>query len=243
MKKLSFVCIFLVFCSCTEKTSWLDKEVAIQSNSSSLDQFHILQGPEKVGHWDWEMTEHDNKLIFRDESVMDGVINENFVLTFNRIEGFTEAVDMSAQMGPVSQKVDFTRSSAMDLKGTFEIKGLGEGRDRIKVIDTVFGQPTVVRAEVFGMLPYVKNPETLNEELNVFFMNTATTGTMKLEYVEQQEIEIGTAKHNVHKIEFHGNGPVSNTIYISTDFPHKIMKVEVLNQPLTIERIADNNAS
>jgi hypothetical protein len=87
------------------------------------------------------------------------------------------------------------------------------------------------------LLPAINNYENLNESIETFFMDSGKTATMNLKYLGEEEVTVKAGKFNTYKLSFEGEKQISNIIYLRKDYPRRIIKVEVVGQPLTIELV------
>ncbi|GFZ93639.1 hypothetical protein GCM10011531_27020 [Aquaticitalea lipolytica] len=237
MKKAFYTIMVFTFLSTnlySQKNEWLGKKVKIEQLETRIDSFQMIQNDKVVGHWVWETQINEDEIIFKDESVLTGVVNETFILKFDRQKLNTAIVDMKMWTDADTLKVDINRTTNKDIKASFNLSG----RSRKKtIVDTIFQKEVVLRAEVFALLPSLSNYENLNESIETFFMDSGKTATMNLKYLGEEEVTVKAGKFNTYKLSFEGEKQISNIIYLRKDYPRRIIKVEVVGQPLTIELV------
>ena len=234
MKTTIFTLLTVSIClsACNSGKQWLEREINLKSVETRRDFFNMVRNKEVVGKWIWETEVSEKAIIFKDTSVLTGIVQEHFELKFDKAKMHTVFIDMETIASPNRLKVDITRTSNKDLKGQFKMSG---SLNRSKSIDTTYQTNTIIRAEIFGLIAAIKDFPSLDLNLNTFFMSSATSGEMKLKYMGEEEVKVPAGQFDTYKIVFEGKGQVSNMIYIKKALPHRIVKVDVIGQQLSIE--------
>lgn len=216
----------------SQESKWLNKKVNLENLETRIDSFNMMQDNKVVGYWIWETQNNDNEIVFKDESVLTGVVNEKIVLKLNKQKLNSVFVDMKMWTSTDTLKVAVKRITNKDLKASFDLKGK---INRNISIDTLYTKNTILRPEILGLLPTLSSYKSLDESIETFFLSSGRVATMHLKYIGGEEVTVSAGTFNTFKLSFQGEKQVSNIIYIKKEIPRRIVKVEVIGQPLTIE--------
>lgn len=198
---------------------------------SKRDSSVMLRNGEVAGYWIWEITKTDNQILMNDISVLTGIVREDLSGKIERDGLYTSSLNINMEMGPNLLKVDSKRDSPTHLKAVIEISG---EMNRSKSVDTVYIAAVIQREEVFALVQALPLKKGLSLSGDVLFSDRAATSRMKLEVTGEEIVRVPAGTFDCYKIEFTGGEP-SNTIYVSKATPRRIVKVDVLGQPLTLE--------
>jgi hypothetical protein len=237
MKTNYFITILLLtfyINSFSQESIWLNKKVDLKNLETRKDSFNMIQDNKVVGYWIWETQKNDNEIVFKDESVLTGVINETFVMKLNKHNLNAFFVDMKMWTATDTLKVDIDSQTNKDINANFNLSGK---RSRITKIDTTYSKNIILRPEIFGLFPTIIDFKSLDESIETFFLSSGIVSTMQLKYIGEEKVTVSAGTFETYKISFQGEKQVSNIIYIKKDFPRRIVKVEVISQPLTIELV------
>ncbi|WP_188374496.1 DUF3108 domain-containing protein [Winogradskyella haliclonae] len=200
------------------------------------DSFNMTKNGKIVGYWIWETEVNEKEIILKDISVLFNIIQEEFVLKMDKKNLVSKMVDMKMKGSNFSLDVAIQRKSSLDLKGNFSINN---GNLTEKKIDTTYTSRVILRPEIFGLIHTITDPTKLDEKINTFFLSSALAYEMKLMYAGDEVVTVPAGTFDCHKVTFRSGikNVVSNIIYISKQFPKRIVKVEVVDQPLIIELV------
>lgn len=242
MNKLSYLfsmlcCSLLWTCSFSQKPSentaiWLGYEIDRSHLENRRDSFNMVQNEEVVGKWIWETTISETSISFKDISELYGRVKEEFICKVDKADLFTTSLDMVMTTPNNKMTVVLTRQSNKDLKATLVIY---KPEEKSMVIDTTYKEPVIERSVLFGLVQTLPLEKSLDTDFPVFFMNTGQVGAMKLEKIGEEKVIVPAGSFDTYKLRFEGKDLVSNIIYVSKTSPRRIVKVDVIGQPLTIE--------
>ncbi|MCB0455641.1 MAG: hypothetical protein KDC62_09650 [Aequorivita sp.] len=231
---LALLFLFFPKLAMAQQNEWPWITINLNQIETRKDSFLIKQNGKEAGYWIWETYRTGDSLNIKDVSVLTDVVQEKFTLHFNLKKMLAEQVDMTMQHQSNSLNVDISRQSPRNLKAHYVRKG---NNPLNHTIDTTYTKNVVLRPVVFGLLPAIISPKNTNRTIETFFLSSGSSAMMQLEYVEESEIEVPAGKFNTYKYRFSGEKQLSNMIYISQTKPYRIIKVEVIGQPLTIELV------
>lgn len=232
-KTLLFWSIIFSFSSVfSQNEQWLEFDINLDHIQTRKDSFHMIVNDKVVGYWIWDTSKDAAHITFRDISVMTNVVEENFTLTMDTKSMQSREVDMVMTAGANQLKLNASRKSNKHLKADLEVSG---ATNRKISIDTTYASKVILRPEIFGLIPSITDYKNINKNINAFFMSNARIANMNLSYLGDEKIEVEAGEFDTYKIAFKGQGQVSNIIYIKKEFPRRIVKVDIIGQPLTIE--------
>lgn len=226
------ILILNTFSIFSQKNEWCGLKLDLNNIETRKDSFLIKQHKKVVGYWVWDVKKQAKTITIKDISVLEGMVEETFTLTLNMDKLHTSKVDMNMRYGSNILNVNLERKSINDLKATYHQKG--KTPFNIK-IDTTYSKNVVLRPALFGLIPTINNFRTLNTTVETFFLSSGKSGKMNLKYLGTETVKVPIGEFNTYKLEFVGDNQLSNTIYVSKSKPHRIVKVKVIGQPLTIE--------
>jgi len=235
LKKTSVLFIFLIFqVTISQNNLWSNYKLDINRIETKRDSFQMKQNGKVVGYWIWETKKEVNNLKIKDISVLTGMVEEEFDLTFNINKKVTTSVKMNMKYNSNTLDVNLNRNSARDLKAEYSQKG--EKLFNIKV-DTTYTKDVLLRPALLGVLPFIQNIKKVDCKIETFFLSFGKSATMHLKYLGEEKIKVPAGEYNTYKLDFKGENQLSNNIYITDSKPYRIVKVEIIGQPLIIELV------
>jgi len=228
---LAFLILGMSINAFSQNSYWLGQEVNLKNLETRKDSFHMIQNNKVVGYWIWETQMNDKEIIFKDVSVLTDLVNEEFILKLDRQKLNTTNIDMILSTSKNKLKVDLSRTTSKDLKANYNLNG------NSKIIDSTFAKNVILRPAIFGLLHTILDYKSLDESIETFFLSSGKFATMQLKYIGEEEVMVATGKFSTYKLSFEGKNQLSNIIYIKKEFPRRIVKVELIGQPLTIELV------
>lgn len=217
-----------------QQNMWLGQPIHLDNIEVRKDSFDIRLNNKVSGYWIWETQKNKRDIIFKDISVLTGIVNEKLTFKLDKKKLDTASVDMSMYTRLDTLKVDLSRNTKRDIKANLHFKGR---INKTMHVDSLYAKNVILRLEIFALLPAVTNYKGLNESLDTFFLNTGTVARMNLKYLKEEIVQVKAGTFNTYKIAFQAEGQTSNIIYINKELPHRIIKVELIGQPLTMELV------
>ena len=231
---ISLILFSAAFSFHTSSATWLGMEVERDQLLVGKDSFNMVN-PEgiKIGSMviQGEFTESDYN--WDDISILDGIVSEEASYSFdkNTLRLHSSSVDYTQGNTNVSLLLAWDNGH---ITGDYTMRNADKRRDI--VIDTT-RVGAVDRAEVFAFIQALPLNRGLSFPITVFAQPGGEFWEMQVEVVGEAKCTVPAGEFDTYKINFTGD-KLSNVIYVSKNAPRKMVKVEVVGQPLTIELVS-----
>jgi hypothetical protein len=212
--------------------TWLGFNLDTSQLMSRKDSFNMVNElGQKVGSMVLEGFESDSKYVWKDISILDGVVKEEVTYTFDKslrleksditfLQGSTEILGhLNWDKGHVTGDYQITQS----------------GKSRTVAIDTT-SLGLIDRAEIFAFAQTLPLAVGLKAPVKVLVQPSGEIWKMSLEVIGEEKCIVPSGEFDTFKIKLSG-GSLSNILYISKDNKRKLVKVEIIGQPLVIELV------
>lgn len=216
-----------------QKKTWMGHELNKDQLLLSKDSFNMVNASgEKIGSMVIEGKWIGANYVWKDLSILDGVVSERTTYTFDQsIQLIESTIDFS--QGQTNLLGEFKWGDG-HVTGEYEIERGGETRK--VAVDTTFTD-LVDRAEVFAFVQALPLSIGLKFPVNVLVQPGMEIWEMNLEVVGDEKCIVPSGEFETYKINFTG-GKLSNVLYVSKGDQRKLVKVDVVGQPMTIELVS-----
>lgn len=187
----------------------------------------------KVGSMVMDGHFQNTHYIWKEISILDSIMSERSTYTFNASKFTLKESSLVFNQGKTNI-VGVLKWNMGHVTGTYEInqKSVKQTVD----IDTIFSG-LVDRAEVFAFIHAIPLRVGLRFPVNVLVQPSGEIWNMQIEVIAEVKCIVPAGEFDTFKINFYG-GKVSNMLYVSKGPDPKLVKVEVVGQPLHIELVS-----
>lgn len=231
------IALAVAFQSYSNAQQWLGFGLSPEQIVARVDSFNMVNPlGDKIGSMVLSFEFLESEFIFSDISILDGFIREDAIYCFNR-----ESMQLK------NYRIDY-KQNALEIDGHLEwnkrhTKGvyniLNNGKERSNKVDTTFSHDIIDRGEVFAFVNALPLRAGLRTTFSVLVQPSFEVWDMTLEVNDSHSITVPAGTFETYKVTLLG-GKVSNIIYVSKKTPRKIVKVEVIDQPIEIILISSS---
>ena len=233
---LSWILLVLVSgLSCQENRSWHGFLIDLGQLETSTDSFHMFIESKKVGSWGWTVEKTDDKIVFKDISILDGRVREDATMevelkTLARY-AFKYVMTSEAQGWKISSDIVWQRDHAQGKIIREDAEGV-----RTFEIDSLYTD-VVPRGIFIGLLPAMALQIGRTRPLQVFSALSGRIWEMQFEVRPSETVKVPAGEFETIPVALLKQGAhgVSNIFYLTQTVPRRIVKVDVLEQNMTIE--------
>ena len=169
------------------------------------------------------------------------VIEDRTEMVPNIIETATGILDAKTLM-PISVDIDFAvgdNRTVYDFKwNTGVLSGdvtINKSGTPERIVPINSQDNAVLRMAVFGVISALPLGDGFHTELPWFNTLSNKLETVQIIHAGQETITTPAGVFEAHKVSLKGGSP-ENIIYVSTSLPQKIIRIDVVGQPLHFER-------
>lgn len=239
MKQIIRKIILIILVVCVQTTNaqkWIGFKLDKTQLITQKDSFNIVNlAHQKIGSMVLETKLDDSKYIMSDISILDGMVKEESKYIFNRKSLSLEEFNMKFEQGQMVVNSNLTWNGKY-AKGKYEMKR-GTASKKIEV-DTTFNSKLIDRGEVFAFIQALPLKVGLKANFPVLAQPNYEVWDMTLEIVSETVCKVPAGEFETYKIDFLGD-KVSNTIYVTKNSPHRIVKVDVIGQLMEIVLVSN----
>jgi hypothetical protein len=197
------------------------------------DSFNMvnLEG-EKIGSMVMVGTLIDTNYIWKDISILDSIVYEETTYTFDKetYSLLNSTIEFSQEETTISGNLDWSSR----VTGIYEI--IQRDQSRSVEVDTTYACLRD-RAEVFAFIQAIPLKTGLKFPINVLVQPNGEIWEMDVEVMGEEKCTVPAGEFDTFKINLTG-GKLSNVLYVSKGDSRKLVKVEVVDQPIIIELIS-----
>lgn len=238
---LKYIFTFIIICtsilSAQNVVEWNGFQFDLSRMVADQDSFVMIQDNKEIGRWVWKTEILDDKVVFTDISIVDGKVWEDAILKMDKDLSKFE-IDLKMIIGNNSLQNNSTIRNDK-LKGKFSqtVKKSTKFYD----LEEDFSDKNIIPRAVFlGLLPSVINKSDFVKGLNFYSSISSEIWPVNFSIKDETEITIAAGKFKVIPMVIlkAGEKGVSNIFYIEKDFPHRTIKVDVIEQKMSIELVS-----
>jgi len=230
--------IFLSLCfqsNAQENINWNGFSINPKHFQARQDSFNMIIDGKKVGSWRWHVSRSTDVLIFKDISILDDAVEEQatFEVSGDAFDRFKISLWLQTANGRIENELNWNTQKA---KGRFYQKR-GE-HERTISIDTAYAE-AIPRGIFIAMLPAFDFK--LGEKKSLEFYSALGNSVWPINFsiVEITNVAVPAGTFETYKVQAlkAGRAGVSNVFYVTKKNPRRIVKVDVLEQNMSIELI------
>ena len=237
-KMMSSVLLFLLASGLLgqEKRAWHGFPLDLHHLEARIDSFHMFIDGKKVGSWRWRVVKSKDKIVFKDISILDGRVREDaeMEVDLKTLERYAFRMIMTSQTHgwKISNDIRWQHDHAQG-ETTRED---GKGGVHTVAIDSIYTD-AVPRGIFVGLLPAMKLQTGQIRELRVFSALSGRIWEMQFEVRPPETVKVPAGEFETVPVALLKRGAhgVSNIFYLTQTPPRRIVKVDVLEQNMTIE--------
>jgi len=240
MKEIIITILFIGLLSCQEKSNlvnkrWINNKIDIKNLVEGVNTYHMLDSTgSKVGSMIFGMEFKEGRLIARDTSEFyNGNVYETAEFYFDTTDFTMQQVKIKLATPGASLDLDLNTDGRVE--GSYSIKR--DSTSHIYDIDSVYAYD-LVRGELYMLLQTIKLNRGDTLDLTIFAPTSISVSNSQIYYHGRENINtpMGTFDCDVIWLKADKKMP-SNKIWISREFPRKLVKFYVPSSQLTIELI------
>ncbi|MEQ9166196.1 MAG: hypothetical protein RLO12_08060 [Fulvivirga sp.] len=216
-----------------QKKTWMGHELNKDQLLLSKDSFNMVNASgEKIGSMVIEGKWIGANYVWKDLSILDGVVSERTTYMFDQsLQLIETTIDFAQGQTTLLGELKWDKGQ---VTGKYEVLQ-GENSRKIAV-DTTFTNLRD-RAEVFAFVQALPLSIGLKFPVNVLVQPGMEIWEMNLEVVGDEKCLVPSGEFDTFKINLTG-GKLSNVLYVSKGDQRKLVKVDVVGQPMTIELVS-----
>lgn len=184
-----------------------------------------------AGSMAYSMRLDGNTYIIEDRTEMEPNILETATGVLDAATLMPRTVDIDFAVGENRTVFDFEWNNSV-LSGEVTISQ-SEQPERIVPVNS--NDNAVLRMAVFGIISALPLADGFQTELPWFNTLSNKTETVQIIHAGQETIKTPAGTFKAHKVNLKGGTP-ENIIHVSTALPQKIVRIDVVGQPLHFER-------
>ncbi len=236
-KLAAFLLFFTSFAFSQNKVEYLGFNFDLDKLVEREDSSVMIQNGNETGYWIWEVSQDDDFIFFTDTSVLHGQVHEVVNMKVHKSDLSKGVVDLFMKFGDNTVKNDFI-FDGRKISGTVDTKI--RGNKNYVEVDTI-ADFNVVRGFFIGLLPAMDFEVGKEMEMNFFGALQSTIFPVHFKVAAEEEVTVKSGTYDTYKIEIPRTGDrgISNTFYVTKDEPRRIVKTEVVENPMIIEFIKD----
>ncbi len=241
MKKVFLVSLVIALAATSfaqEKQFWHGFPVNLKHLETRVDSFQMFIDGKKVGSWRWEVEKGRDEIVFKDVSILDGQIREDAVMEVDSktLSRYTFDIVMASQSQgwKLSNNISWQAGHA---KGKI-VREDGKGGSKVFEIDSLYAETTP--REIFvGMLPSLELNPGRKQPMKIFSALSGQIWEVRFEVRKSERVKVAAGEFETTPVALLKNGAqgVSNIFYVSQTTPRRIVKIDVLEQNMTIELV------
>ena len=231
IKHIALLILFILSSKITDAQTWIGFELDRSQIIAQKDSFNIINlSNHKIGSMVLETKYEGSKYIMSDVSIIDGLIREESSYEFNKETLGLEKFNIIFEQGPMIVVGNLTWNGNHAV-GYYQMNS-NERTKKIEV-DSIFTSNLIDRGEVFAFIQGLPLKVGLKTSFPVLAQPNYEIWNMTLEVVSEETCIVPAGEFKAYRINFLGNS-VSNIIYVTQSKPHRIIKVDVIGQPMKI---------
>lgn len=214
-----------------EESRWQELMDMSRADMSEFSMKMINNGQE-VGGMTYGWTLEGSNYVIRDKTEMQP----------NILETAKGVIDAKTFL-PVSNYIDFaagTSRNIFDLKwangarsGTVALNKEGQETRTVDIGDP--NQPnSIIRLSIFGVIAAMPLAEDFSIEMPWYNTLSNSMENITLAHVGFETVETPAGSFETHKVHVQ-NGTPENMVYVTRALPHRIVRIDVLGQPMHFE--------
>lgn len=236
MKYVSLLVAFgMVIFTTSSMATGTDWRANVDFSRADLQPFSMVLIKDGVaaGSMAYSMRLNGDTYIIEDQTEMEPNILETATGILDAATLMPITVDIDFAVGENRTVFDFEWNDTV-LSGKVTINQ-SEQPERVVPINS--NDNAVLRMAVFGIISALPLDNGFQTELPWFNTLSNTTEIVQISHAGYQTVETPAGTFEAHKVNLKGGTP-ENVIYVSKSLPQKIVRIDVIGQPLHFERNA-----
>ena len=214
--------------------SW---QAGLDLSRADLKTFNMIMINEGVeaGTMTYGWTWVGDKIVVEDHTTMQPDIDETALGKISASTLLPDMVKINFSIGPSYMNFDFRWQDGKRM-GTIVSKR-PESDEAIRNVDLVEDNPAPLRLAIFGLLAGLPLEVGYQTEFDWFNSMANRTEPVKVNTSRIEMVETPAGSFECYVVEIRGTSP-ENNVYITKDLPRRIVRIDVVGQPMYFLRTA-----
>ncbi len=239
MFKLAAFLLFITISFAQNKVEYMGFNFNLEKLVERKDSSVMIQNGEETGYWVWEVNQDQSSIIIANTSVLHGKVQENVSMQFLKTDPSKGSIDLFMKFGESTIKNNFIINGDQ-IKGTVDANV--RGKNTFIKMDTT-ADFNIARGFLVALLPTLEIEIGKEVELELFNPIQAYSFPIKLKIAGEEKISVKGGTFDTYRIEMPRTGDkgISNNFYVTKERPFRIVKTEVIENPMVIEFVKNLN--